>query len=396
MKWGSQLSMEALLEDAVTVAASSITDQLDGESPDVLFVFSSPHHAASQDEMTEILLRQFGECNILGCSSGGVIGAGIESERGPGFAVSAAVLPGVSISLFHIENDSLPNEDSPQEDWNNALNISPGTQPEFVLLTDPYSFDANRLIAGLDYAFPKSTKIGGLASAGYGDRVNSLYLHDRVYHSGAIGVCMTGSVTIDAIVAQGCRPIGIPMKVSSSTGNWLIGLDEKKPLELLAELLGTLDEKDSKLAKDSLFIGMAMDRLNDEPSMGEFLIRNIVGLDQARGYMAIGEIPSEGQLVQFHLRDAIASSEELEILLNNYAEESPIYEECGALLFSCLGRASALYGKPGHDSDMFRSKVNQMPLAGFFCNGEIGPVEGNTFLHTYTSSFGIFRSRSTS
>ena len=52
-----------------------------------------------------------------------------------------------------------------------------------------------------------------------------------------------------------------------------------------------------------------------------------------------------------------------------------------------------LYGSPDHDTDMFREKVGQMPLTGFFCNGEIGPVGGITFLHGYTSSFGVFRTR---
>jgi small ligand-binding sensory domain FIST len=30
-----------------------------------------------------------------------------------------------------------------------------------------------------------------------------------------------------------------------------------------------------------------------------------------------------------------------------------------------------------------------MPLAGAFCNGEIGPVGGSTHLHGYTASFGF-------
>ena len=120
-------------------------------------------------------------------------------------------------------------------------------------------------------------------------------------------------------------------------------------------------------------------------------IRNIIGADQRSGALAIGEMLKEGQTVQFHLRDAETSEQDLDALLSKYSRENPIYQETGALLFSCLGRGSYLYGRPDHDTDIFRDKVGSMPLTGFFCNGEIGPVAGTTFLHGFTSSFGIFR-----
>ena len=98
----------------------------------------------------------------------------------------------------------------------------------------------------------------------------------------------------------------------------------------------------------------------------------------------------EGQLVQFHLRDKDMSSEDLRLVLNRYKAKEHSKKAAGALLFSCLGRGQYLYGKPNHDSDMFRDQLGDIPLGGFFCNGEIGPVGKPTFLHGYTSSFGIF------
>ena len=134
-----------------------------------------------------------------------------------------------------------------------------------------------------------------------------------------------------------------------------------------------------------------MDELNDNPQLGDFLIRNIVGADPRRGVLAIGEMLKEGQTVQFHLRDADTSGHDLDAMLTRYAGSGPIHEEAGALMFSCLGRGSYLYGRPDHDTNMFRGKVGNMPLTGFFCNGEIGQVGKTTFLHGYTSSFGIIR-----
>ena len=393
MRWGSAVSNNASLQGAVEECVSSVLDGLEGLRPDLAFVFLSAAHAAAYDQVPALVRCGLGDCPLLGCSGGGVIGAGREVEGGPGLAIAAAAMPEAELSLFHVENDGLPDQDSPPERWWEVVGSSPDGQPDFVLLADPFSFAADRLIAGLDYAFPGSATIGGLASGAHGPGGNALYVGDEVRTSGAIGVAVAGSVTIDTVVAQGCRPIGAPMQVTSCADNWLLALDGKTPVQALVDVMGRLDEGERNLARHSLFLGVAMDRLNETPSMGDFLIRNIVGVDQSRGYIAIGELPSEGQLVQFHLRDAQTSTEDLDAMLNRYSIEHPIYEETGALLFSCLGRGLNLFGRADHDTDMFREKVNAMPLTGFFCNGEIGPVGGTTFLHGYTSSFGIFRTR---
>ena len=95
-------------------------------------------------------------------------------------------------------------------------------------------------------------------------------------------------------------------------------------------------------------------------------------------------------LFHAHLRDADASAEDLEQMLSTLAAESRA-EVQGSLLFSCLGRGKHLYGRPDHDTDAFRRHLGEVPLGGFFCNGEIGPVGGTTFLHGYTSAIGLFR-----
>ena len=148
-------------------------------------------------------------------------------------------------------------------------------------------------------------------------------------------------------------------------------------------------------AQHSLFLGVVMDEFMDDPKLGDFLIRNIIGLDARRGALAVGEYLKEGQTVQFHLRDAETSSQDLDAMLTQYTADGVRTSGAGALLFQCLGRGSYLYGRADHDTDMFRDKVGAVPLTGFFCNGEIGQVAGSTYLHGYTSSFGIFRSKTT-
>ena len=204
---------------------------------------------------------------------------------------------------------------------------------------------------------------------------------------------MHGNITIDTVVAQGCRPIGKPMRITQSQRNMLESLDGETPLNVLRALFPTLTERDQGLMRNSLFLGVVMDEFIDEPQQGDFLIRNVMGMDDRSGSLAIGEMLKEGQLVQFHLRDADTSAQDLAAVLERYAGDNRENDVHGALLFSCLGRGQYLYGRPNHDTDLFRDKLGAVPLGGFFCNGEIGPVSGTTFLHGYTSSFGIFRPR---
>jgi small ligand-binding sensory domain FIST len=207
-----------------------------------------------------------------------------------------------------------------------------------------------------------------------------------------VGVALSGNVVVDTLVAQGCRPVGELMRVTRCQGNILYELDGRPAFEAVQELFATLDEYDRRLAGTALFVGVLMDEFRDEPRVGDFLIRNLIGADPRRGALAVGEYLQEGMRVRFHLRDAETSAEDLHTMLKGYEKSSP-ETLSGALLFSCLGRGEGLYGLPNFDTGVFREHLGDVPVGGFFCNGEIGPVGGNTFLHGYTSSFGLFRPR---
>ena len=391
MQWSSAVSDKFSLTEAFAEAASSIHQDLGEATPDLVVAFVSAHHSPEYESLPKLVGDHFGETIFLGCSGGGVIGAGTEIEQTPGFAICAARLPGVQLSSFHIENDALPDGDAPPEEWAALLKTPWGQEADFLILADPFSVDGERLLMGLDYAFPGRAKIGGLASGARQEGGNALYLGDAVHSSGVVGISLSGNIAVDTVVAQGCRPIGEPMQVTGCHRNILSGVDGKTPFEALKEIFGGLQERDRELAQHSLFMGVVMDELNDSPRQGDFLIRNIIGVDAEKGVLAVGEILKEGQTVQFHLRDAETSSRDLDAMLDEYVANQTPHRDSGAFLFQCLGRGAYLYGRPDHDTDMFKKIVGDLPLTGFFCNGEIGPVGGSTFLHGYTSSFGIFR-----
>jgi small ligand-binding sensory domain FIST len=297
----------------------------------------------------------------------------------------------------------------------NLVGVSPQEQPQFILLAEPFSSGVNDLLRGLDFAYPGMSKVGGLASASAMGAQSGLFCCSQdtpqgssLYREGTVGVALSGNIVIETIVAQGCRPIGKTYQVTKVERNILLELAEQNgsqlttsdaqsrpPLEVLRDLIQSLSEADRQLAQQSLFVGVARDEFKQQLSQGDFLIRNLLGVDPRVGAIAIGANIRPGQRIQFHLRDARTSAEDLELLLQGYHKEASNTENAaGAVMFSCLGRGAGLYGKPNFDSQLFRRYLNNSQLSGFFCNGEIGPVGGNTFLHGYTSVFGICRSKS--
>ncbi len=391
MKWSSHVSEKTTVREAVTECIYEINRQLGGEHPDLAIVFVSKYFADDYWIVPRLISDRLDGVLVLGCSADGVIGGGHEVEHRPALAITAGTLPDVNIHPFHLKDEDLPDMDAPPGAWEELIGVEAAKEPQFVMLADPFSFHAENFLLGIDYTYPKSVKIGGLASGGADAGSNAIYLGNEVHSSGLVGIALSGNIMIDTVVAQGCRPIGRPMTITKCRSNIVLELDGQPPLQVLQNIFESLNERDKQLLQHSLFLGVGMDELRDEHHHGDFLIRNLLGMDADHGALAVGAYLREGQTVQFHLRDAQTSAEDLDLLLAQYAGKEEFLPGEGAVLFSCLGRGYNLYGRADHDTNMFMSKVGAMPLGGFFCNGEIGPVGHTTYLHGYTSSFGIFR-----
>jgi small ligand-binding sensory domain FIST len=392
VKWASAISEEFDLVTAVRAASAELKEALRPDDPNLILAFVSEHHRAGYRDVPSLVGCEFGTGLVIGCSARSVIGAGREVEEGPAVSLTAGVLPGVSLHPFHLDLDRLPDDDAPEQVWRARIGVPDVPAPQFLLLCDPFSFEGERLVRGLDRAYATSQKVGGVASGGHAPGDNALFVGTQVHRCGSVGVALSGNVQLDTIIAQGCRPIGTPMFVTRCRDNVLLELDGRPPLEVLQELYAGLSPEDRKLCRGSLFLGLEMKAARDAYAQGDFLIRNLLGSDPESGALRIGALLREAQVVQFHLRDARTSAEDLERRLVDYEVRLPRGSARGAVLFSCLGRGGQLYGRPNHDSDALRRHLGDIALGGFFCNGEIGPVEGQTFLHGYTSAFGIFRS----
>lgn len=393
MKWSSAVADHSTTDDALDEVCAAVRSALGGASPHLLVLFASPHHEAAFADMPARLAREFPGAHLLGCSAGGVIGGAREIEHRPGLSLTAASLPDVRVAPFHIGRTELPSADDGLDVWESAIGASAAEDPHFVLLPDPFSFDSEQLLSALDAHFPAATKIGGLASGGRAPGSNALWLDGETYRSGLVGVALSGNVTVDSIVAQGCRPIGVPMFVTRCRQNLLLDVDGRPVMEVLMELFQALPRRDQELLRHSLFLGVVMRADQQEYRHGDFLIRNIMGQERESKGLVVGALLHDGQVVQFHLRDAETSHDDLAAMLDRYQHAGAAATPAGALLFSCLGRGAHLYGRADHDTELFTQRLGTRALGGFFCNGEIGPVAGTTFLHGYTSSFGLFRAK---
>uniref|UniRef100_B8HXK9 FIST C domain protein n=1 Tax=Cyanothece sp. (strain PCC 7425 / ATCC 29141) TaxID=395961 RepID=B8HXK9_CYAP4 len=410
MKWASAISTRYSLEAAVKEVTRQTQHAL-GQPADLALVFISSSFASEYSRLLPLLQDHLTVPHLIGCGGEGVIGMNrdgepeeVESE--PALALMLGHLPGVNLHPFHIVAEDLPDLDSPPDQWVDLIGVAVETQPHFVLLADALTAKINDLLQGLDYAYPGAIKIGGLTNSN-NSRGCGLFCNSTLYREGCIGIALSGNLVLETIVAQGCRPIGEPYRVAEAERNIVLKLEPltveaspssasarlQTPLEALEDLIRELSESDRQLAQDSLFVGVVRDEFKQTLEPGDFLIRNLIGLDPRAGAIAIGDRVRPGQRIQFHLRDSEASAAELELLLQRYNQNLEVgANPIGALLFSCLGRGVGLYGKPHFDSRLFSRYLNTIPLSGFFCYGEIGPLGGETFLHGYTSAFGIFRS----
>jgi small ligand-binding sensory domain FIST len=230
--------------------------------------------------------------------------------------------------------------------------------------------------------------VGGIASAALRPGGNTLFINDTITNQGVAGVAFSGALDIDVVVSQGCRPIWRPFKVLASRWNEIYNLEGRAPLAWLQDLIPTLSEQDKALLQSGLFVGRAVKPDQEVLGRGDFVIRGVMSIDQQSGAILIGDSVMDGDIIQFHLRDAVTALEDLEMQLIPQMFRDPA---CGGLLFTCNGRGTHLYERPNGDINVIQPNIKNVPLAGFFCAGEIGPIGKLNFLHGHTATLVLFR-----
>ena len=368
---GTNPDLEALLDGIADRAMDALGP---GGPPDLAALFVTPDFGPSHAGAGPRIGKRTGARHLLGCSGVGVIGADAEREGGTSAALLLARLPGATIEPRRIAQSDL-------EDGKPL----PAT---LLLLADPYSIDAEALLDGVQRGRAGRPVLGGLASGAHGPGGHALWLDGETHREGAVGLDLSGAgFAVRPLVSQGCRPVGRRYTVTAAEGPRLRTLAGRPAAQALKETYEALSAEDQERFRTSLHLGIVAHESREEFHRGDFLIRNLLGMVQEDGSLVVGDHCSVGQTVQFQLRDAATAAEDLGELLDREAKSGA---PSGGLLFSCGGRGSHLFGEPDHDLRLVRARLGAFPMAGFFCNGEIGPIGPRSFLHGFTSSLALF------
>ncbi len=373
MKFVSAISLET---DPGRIA-QDIHDQLAADSPfDLAIAFVRPQTDPAGADILAGLHAQLAPERFIGCTAGGVVGASREIEDDAATAVLAARLPGVRV-------DPLPDLDDAE------ISLETQDLQACVVLVDPFSTATEALLRRLEQLAPGIPVIGGVASWASAPGRNRLAQDGEIANSGLVGVTLRGNVQVSTIVSQGCRPVGDWFTVTGSRSNLIQELDGKPPLEVLQEVFAEASPADQKLMRSGILIGRGVAKQPDNLGHGSFLIRVVLGADRESGAISVADRVREGEYVQFHVRDAQSARDDLEMLLT-----PQVFEEtaAGALLFTCNGRGERFFGERDADIAIIGNALGeQVPVAGFFCGGEIGPIGSANFVHGYTASLAVFR-----
>jgi small ligand-binding sensory domain FIST len=377
-RFAAALSEHPLATQAVGETVGAVLEQLDGP-PDLVTLFVTEAHTGAVEDIARAVRSLLNPRVLLGATAVSVLGGAQEVEQAPAISLFAVQL---GVELEPIRLEAFAGADGEVVIAGGAgLSRGEGT---LLLLADPFSFPADDVVAHLAETVPDVAVIGGLASAASRAGGNVLVLDDERFRDGAVGVLVPPEVPIRTVVSQGCRPIGQPLVVTRAERNVIYELAGQPALDRLMGQLEALDPDTRAMAARGLQIGVVIDERREVFEPGDFLVRAVLGADRSAGAVAVGEEVSVGTTVQFHVRDAATAHEELCTLL---AGASPA---AGALVFTCNGRGAALFGEPDHDATTVSEALGSPSLAGMFCAGEIGPVGGRAFLHSFTASVALF------
>lgn len=382
MRFHAALATGADLEAACRAAAAEVRRALGDGGIDLVVVFASTRYGADIDRLPVLLHELLQPRTLVGCSGGAVVAGPQACEGRHAISLLAGRLPGVHVDAAAIATADLPDADAGPAAWRALLPPRTAEAHGMLVLCEPFHFDVNALLAGLDFAFPRIPKAGGVASGSRHPEGHSLFLGRHAHRTGAVVVALGGDIALETVVAQGCRPIGRRGRVTRADRSRLLAVDDAPVQKFIESQLGSLSAEDMTLADESpLFLGIATDPFSEPSEAGDYLVRNVLGFDREGALVVAGEL-GIGRQVQLHLRDRRSGTEDLERRLRRV---SPA-RSAAALLFRCLGRA-------GPDHEQFAQLAPGVPLAGFHCNGEIGTLGEGTYLHGYTAAFALLRPR---
>jgi small ligand-binding sensory domain FIST len=377
---GAGSSSNASTDVAVKEATAEAMQRLRG-SADLAILFATADHVAGLRQSLKAVQAITGTTQVVGCTGLGVLTADEETERNSGLAVM--VISSDTVRVHSFFRESIKNNDR-ELGAEIAQSLAPEAPRMITILTDGYNCQPTSLLAGLERQERFTPIVGAAASESGSLGQTYQFYQDHVISNGVAGFALSGPLRTHIDITQGCQPVGTARTITKAQDNLILEIDHRPAFDVFTETIGTPFQRDLRRALAFVFVGLPPDPSQTAIRPGQYLVRNIIGLDPSRGILAVAQPVAAGQPMIFTFRDGQRAREDLEQMLTRQitglAGKKPVL----GMYFNCCARGSSLYGIPGIDTAYIKKSLGDTPVIGFFGNFELGPLAGRNHLLTYT------------
>ena len=376
-------------ENGLRAWAETLRAQLGTHPVSLGLVFMSPKFFPNAQATLEILRVHARIPLLAGCSSTSLVVGSHEIEEATGIVLALYSLPGAELIGFRFTQTQVEEADSATY-WPLETGVDPKRTNGWLVFIDPFHLDAESWMRSWNTAYAPLPTFGGLSSGIFSEQATQVYLNGEVFDDGGVAISVGGDVKLSGVISQGCTPIGETWTLTRVEQNLIHQIANRPAYAVLAETVQQLSAADQQKTRGNLFIGLVVNEYLEDFHRGDFLVRNLLGGDPNSGVLAVAALPRAGQTIQFHRRDAVAANEDMGELLNHAKEKIGGAAIYGGCLCCCNGRGKNLFGAPNHDAELVQKELGPLGLAGFYGNGEIGPVGEKNYLHGFTASLALF------
>jgi small ligand-binding sensory domain FIST len=369
--------------EAVKEAGAAALQGAGAMRADLAMIFFTADHAANARELVSSLIDAVGTDCVVGSSGAGVLTGEGEIEAGSGVAVLVIAAEEILGRPFLFE-PLRGNEANVGATFGEFLAKRHDENSLMILLPDSYNGNPQPLLDSM------AAKAGFRPVIGAGSTENGAVgatfqlCGDKLVSNAIAGVYLSGDFDLRVDITQGCQPISAPMMITKAEGNLIYEIDHRPALEVFGGLLKGPLAEDLRRALMVLFVGLPASREHNSVAGGEYLVRNIVGLDGNKGVLGVADQVSEGQAMIFAMRDGQRARADLDQMLRRQADALGGKKPALGWYFNCCARGNSLYGILGIDSAYIRRSLGDFPLTGMFGGYELAPLGHANHLFAYT------------
>lgn len=376
-------STEASTEKAVEQAFAAALAHAEIRQADMALIVLTAEHMRDQERLRNAVSHAANHAVVVGSSAAGILTGEGEVEGSHGIAVLALASDQLQANAFLFE--PLRGHDA-EAGARIAKLAGPalGGNLLTVLMPDSYNGQAQEMLQAMEREIGYSPVIGaGSSESGVAGATFQL-CNDKVATNAVAGLHLSGSFESFIDITQGCQPITEPMVITRADGNIIYEIDNRPAFEIFTSVLKGPLLEDLRRALMYVFVGVPADRRRNSVGGGEYLVRNIIGLDSEKKIIGVADEVTEGQAMIFTLRDGQRARDDLGQMLKRQAQRLDGKKPVFGVYFNCCARGASLYGIPGIDSAYIRQVLGDFPLIGMFGGYELAPLGGANHLFAYT------------